>query len=259
MTSAFATEPLRPVLPPQTGITVSGLGELRDDVYSADLGWNVELAPCKCFSVYTDMSYRFVSYYWDTMWHDQRHEAMNMQVNGLNESFVGAKFFPLDYLGLAVNWRFEPGEGSRVERFERFGVEPMFVYRFSRYLMLGLSGQYYTFVEKDNFQPGNELGLKGSFVWNVFWNDARHTGWRISYANMYRWRVEESRNLNMLRPYQKMDDMYRGFRMRGDVARYFGWFTFPFAMGLAYEMNRGNLFGFETGHRLEYYIRAEFP
>ena len=99
-TSAFATEPLKPVLPPQNAIAVGGVGELRDDVYSADLKWSVELAPYNCLSFYTDMSYRFVSYEWQTMLHDQIHELVNLRVNGLNESYVGMKFFPLDSGGL---------------------------------------------------------------------------------------------------------------------------------------------------------------
>ena len=257
--TANATEPLRPVLSPRTAVDLGALGELRDDVYSADLGWMVEVAPCECSSLYTDLSYRFVSYQWETMWHDQLHEYVNLQVNGLNESYVGAKYFPVDFFGIALDWRDRPGEGSRVNRFNRLGVEPMFLYRFSGSMLLGLSGQYYTFVEDDNFQPGDEVGVKASFVWDVFWNRSAHSGWRVSYAYLYRWRIGESENMNMRKPYRKMDDMYRGFRMRGDVARYFGWFPFPFAIGMGYEMNRGYLFGFETGHRIELFVRSEFP
>ena len=256
---AGATEVLRPVLPPRNAIEVGAFGELRDDVYSADLGWSVEVAPCSCFSFYADMSYRFVSYQWETMWHDQLHEYVNLQVNGLNESYVGAKYFPFDFFGVAVNWMDQPGEGSRVNRFNRLGVEPMFLYRFSRSMLLGMSGQYYTFVEDENYQPGDELGVKASFVWNVFWDRKARSGWRVSYAYLFRWRIEESENMNMLKPYRKMDDMYRGFRMRGDVAKYFGGLPFPLGMGVGYEMNRGYLFGFETGHRVEFFVRTEFP
>ena len=122
-----ATEVLRPVLPPRNAIEVGGTAELRDDVYSFDAGWSVEVAPCSCFSFYADMSYRFVSYQWETMWHDQLHEYVNLQVNGLNESYVGAKYFPVDFFGVALNWLDQPGEGSRVNRFNRLGVEPMFL------------------------------------------------------------------------------------------------------------------------------------
>ena len=254
-----ATEVLRPVLPPRNAIEVGGTAELRDDVYSFDAGWSVEVAPCSCFSFYADMSYRFVSYQWETMWHDQLHEYVNLQVNGLNESYVGAKYFPVDFFGVALNWLDQPGEGSRVNRFNKLGVEPMLLYRFSKAMLLGLSGQYYTFIEDDNFQPGDELGVKASFVWDVFWNRSDRSGWRVSYAYLFRWRIEESENMNMRKPYRKMDDMYRGFRMRGDVARYFGGLPFPLGMGLGYEMNRGYLFGFETGHRVEFFVWTEFP
>ena len=257
--TANATEPLRPVLPPRTAVDLGALGELRDDVYSADLGWMVEVAPCECFSLYTDLSYRFVSYQWETMMHDQLHESLNLHVNGFNESFIGAKFFPVEYAGVAVSWRFRPGEGSRVERFNRLGVEPMVLYGFSSTLLLGLSLQYYTFIEDANYQPGDELGIKASFVWDVFWNKKARTGWRIAYAYLFRWRIEESENMNMRESYREMDDMYSGFRMRGEIARYFGWFPFPFGIGMAYEMNRGYLFGFATGHRGELFIRTEFP
>ena len=255
---SFATEPLKPVLPPQSALTFAGLAELRDDVYSADLKWSVEIAPCNCLSFYSDMSYRLISYEWQVMLHDQIHEMVDLQVNGLNESFVGMKFFPLPYFGLDVNWRFKPGEGSRVERFERLGVEPMGVYRFSPDMLLGISGQYYTFIEDRNYQPGDELGVKTSLVWNVAWDRVERSGWRIGYVFLFRWRVQESENRNLEADYRKMDDLYRGFRMRGDVARYVTWLPFPFGIGLAYEMNRGNLFGFETGHRAELFARYDF-
>lgn len=259
MSSAFATEPLRPSTLPQTSLFASALGELRDDVYSADIRWNVEIAPCKCFSVYTDLSYRFVSYEWDTMWHDQRSDPLNLHVNGMNETFIGAKIFPVDYFGIIVNWRFKPGDGSQVERYNRLGVEPVILFPFSRGLLLGLSSQYYTFVERENFQPGDEIGLKASFVWNLLWDYKARTGWRVEYAYLYRWRNAESRNLNMQKPYQKMDDAYSGIRMRAALSRYFGWFSFPLGVGVATEMNRGELFGFETGHTLEIFLRAELP
>lgn len=113
--SVFATEALKPVAPPESYISVGGIADLRDDVYSADLGWTVEVAPCNCFSVYTDMSYRFVSYEWDATWTDQNHEALNLHVNGLNESFVGMKFFPIQYFGIDLSWSWKiavrPGVG----------------------------------------------------------------------------------------------------------------------------------------------------
>lgn len=254
----FATEPLRPSMPPRTMLGISGLAELRDDVYSADLRWSVEVAPCNCFSVYSDMSYRFLSYQYDFMWHDQLHEMVDLHVNGLNESFVGMKIFPLEYFGVLVNWRFRPRDGSRVERFQRLGIEPTGLYQFSENMLLGGAFQYYTFIEADNFLPGDEVGLKASFVWNFLWYKKERTGWRLSYAYLFRWRIQESENRNLAKAYQKMDDEYCGFRMRGDIARYFAWFDFPLGVGMGYEMNRGSLFGFETGHSVELFVKAEF-
>lgn len=253
-----ATEPLRPLYAPQTSIKFGAVAELRDDVYSADLGWSVELAFCKCLSIYTDMSYRLVSIEFDTMLHDQIHEMVNLQVNGLNESFVGAKIMPIDNAGVVVNWRFKPGEGSRIERFMRLGVEPFALYPFSKRLLLGASFQYYTFLEDRNFQPGDEVGLKASFIWNFIWDENRQSGWQAGYAFLFRWRIEESENHNLDKEFQKMDDLYRGFRMRGELSRHVEWFPFPFSLGLAYEMNRGNLFGFETGHRIELFFKSKF-
>ena len=42
--------------------------------------------------------------------------------------------------------------------------------------------------------------------------------------------------------------------MRFDVLRSFNFFGLPIGVGLDYEINKGNLFGFETGHRIGAYI-----
>lgn len=255
---SFGTEPLKPLLPPENSIGLAGVAELRDDVYSADLKWSAEVAPCDCFGVYVDMSYRFVSYEFDTKLHNQIHEMLNLQVNGLNESFVGMKFFPIPYFGVNASWRFQPKDGSRVERFQRVGVEPTGLYPFSRNMLLGLSAQYYSFLEDQNFQPGDEVGVKTSFTWNIGWERHEKSGWRITYAYLFRWRIQESENHNLAKPYQKMDDEYRGFRMRGDIARYFQVGKNSLGVGGAYEMNRGYLFGFETGHKVEMFVKFLF-
>lgn len=257
--AAFCTEPLKPLLPPENTLYMAGVAELRDDVYSADLKWSAELAPCNCFSVYTDMSYRFISYQYELTFHDQLHEYVNLQVNGLNESFVGMKFFPFPFFGINASWRFPPSEGSQIERFPRLGIEPTGLWQFSRNMLLGISGQYYTFLEDKNYQPGDELGAKASFVWNIGWTRHERSGWRVSYAYLFRWRIQESENHNLAKAYQKMDDEYRGFRMRGAIARYYGFEKFSLGVGGAYEMNRGTLFGFETGHKVEFFVKAEFP
>jgi len=136
------------------------LAELLDDVYSADLNFSGEYAPCNRFGVYGDFSYRLISYEFDTMLHDQRHEALNLHVNGFNESYLGMKFMPYSFFGVDVNWRLPSGEGSLKNRCRRLGIEPFGIYDFSRGLLLGAAASYYTFLEDDNFQPGDEIGLK---------------------------------------------------------------------------------------------------
>lgn len=256
---AFATEALKPVASPETSILIGGTAELRDDTYSADMDMSLEAAPCRCLSFYADFSFRFLSYYWDTQWSDQSHDPLNLHVNGFNESYFGVKIFPIKYFGLALNWLALPGEGSQVNRFMRLGVEPMAVYPFSKNMNLGLSAGYYSFVERKNFQPGDELGVKASFTWKFLWREYARTGWRMDYVFLYRTRVEDNENLNMQKPFRKMDEVYDGFRMHAGISRYFSWFPFPFALGAAYEINRGYLFGFETGHRVELFLRSEMP
>jgi len=255
---SFAREPIFPVRSPASFIQFGLLAELLDDVYSADLNLSGEYAPCNCFSVYGDFSYRLISYEFDTMLHDQRHEMLNLQVNGFNESYLGMKFMPYSFFGVDVNWRLPPGEGSQVNRFHRLGIEPFGVYSFSRGLQLGAAAGYFTFLESDNFQPGDELGLKGSIEWRLAWDYELRRGWQFDYVFLYRWRIQESRNLNMDEPYQKMDDLYRGFRVRVDAARYMSVARYSLGVALFYEMNRGNLFGFETGHTLGLYTKFVF-
>lgn len=245
---ALARESISVVRGPESFVSIGGMAELRDDVYSADLNVSGEYAPCNCFSVYGDFSYRFVSYEFDTMLHDQIHELVNLRVNGFNESYVGMKFMPYSFLGVDVSWRLPPGEGSQVNRFHRLGVAPMGVFRFSKRLVLGGAVEYFTFLEKQSLQPGDELGLKYSLSWKFAWDFDEPSGWMLDYVFLYRWRLQESENLGMDKPYQKMDDLYRGLKMRVDVGRYWAISRMPLGVSLFYELNRGELFGFETGH-----------
>ena len=253
-----ARETVSPVRGPESYALFGGIAELRDDVYSADVNLAGEEAPCHCFSVYGDFSYRLVSYQWETTFHDQTHEALNLDVNGLNESYLGMKLMPYSFFGVDVNWRLPPREGSRVNRFHRFGVSPFGLYQFSKNMTLGAAVEYFTFLEKQNFQHGDELGAKGSISWKLLWDRDDYSGWKFDYAFLYRWRIQESENLNMEKPYRKMDDLYRGFRMRVDAARYFAVFRNSLGVSLFYEMNRGNLFGMETGHTLGLYAKFLF-
>ena len=207
--SSLARETISPVRAPESFVLLGGLAELRDDVYSADMNVAGEFAPCNCFSIYGDFAYRFVSYEWDGMLHDQIHEKINLQVNGLNESYLGMKLMPFPFFGVDVSWRLPPREGSRVNRFHRLGVSPMGLYHFSKNMTLGVAAEYFTFLEKQSFQPGDELGAKGSFSWRFLWDMDDHSGWQLDYVFLYRWRIQESRNLNLSEAYQKMDDLYR--------------------------------------------------
>ena len=256
--SCHARETVSPGRGPESYALFGGVAELLDDVYSADLNVAGEFAPCHCFSVYGDFSYRLASYQWDMNLHDQRHEALDLHVNGLNESYLGVKLMPLSFAGVDVNWRLPPREGSRVNRFYRIGVSPNGLYEFSRNMTLGASIEYFSFLEERSFQPGDELGAKGSISWKLLWDRDDYSGWKLDYVFLYRWRIQESRNLNLDRPYQKMDDLYRGFRMRVDDARYFSAFKNSLGIALFYEMNRGNLFGMETGHTLGLYAKFMF-
>ncbi|PWJ64207.1 hypothetical protein SAMN05720473_10482 [Fibrobacter sp. UWB15] len=256
--SLFARETVSPVRAPESYVLLGGIAELRDDVYSGDINMAGEFAPCNCFSVYGDFAYRLVSYEWNTMAHDQIHERVNLQVNGLNESYLGVKLMPFSFAGVDVNWRLPPREGSRVNRFYRIGVTPYGLYDVSRRMTIGAALEYLTFLEERNFQPGDELGLKGSFSWKLLWDSDEYSGWKLDYVILYRWRIQESRNLNLDKPYQKMDDLERGFRLRVDAAHYFSIFRNSLGAALFYEMNRGHLFGMETGHTLGIYAKFMF-
>ena len=254
--SSFATEVVRPVTAPHTAVMIGGIVELRDDVYSGDVRLSTELAFCKCLSVYSDIAYRFASYQYEVANFKQQHEIVDLRVNGFNESYLGLKISPNEYVGVNANFRFAPGEGSRKDRFQRVAVEPMAIYPFSKYLLLGASLGYYTFIEQDHFLPGDELGGKTSFVWKPFYKLETPRGLQLSYVFLLRHRVNESKNKNLKSRYQKMDDLYWGFRMRGEIAYFFE--SWPLGYGFGYEMNRGTLFGFETGHRAELFVRYDF-
>lgn len=256
--AAFARETVSPVRAPESFVLLGALAELRDDVYSGDINVAGEYAPCNCFSIYGDFAYRLVSYEWNTMAHDQIHEMVNLQVDGLNESYLGMKLVPLPFAGVDVSWRFPPREGSRVNRFHRLGVSPFGLYEFSRNMTLGAAAEYFTFLEERDFQPGDELGLKGSMSWKFLWDRDDHSGWKFDYVFLYRWRIQESENLSLRKPYRKMDDLYRGYKMRLDAARYFSSFGNSLGVALFYEMNRGYLFGMETGHTLGLYAKFLF-
>lgn len=256
--TANSRENIRPIEEPTNSVALSGLVELHDDIYSTDLNLNGEFAPCKCFSIYGDASYRFLSYQYDLMLHDQRHESLNLKVNGFNEPYIGVKFHPFPFWGIDLTWRFLPGNGSQDNRYQRLSIVPVGLYKFSPNLKLGMGIGYHTFIARDHFEPGNEVGIKASLAWRLGWNSVKNSGYEITHIFLYRWRISESRNLNMAEPYQHMNDKYRGFRMKTDATRYFKLLGKNIGLGLFYEINRGQIFGFETGHTIGFNSRILF-
>lgn len=241
---------------PSTSVLLGGLGSLRNDVYSVDMKLLGEIAPVKYVSVYGDFSYRFFSYLFDMTFHKARHSPVNMDVNGFNESYIGLKIFPLQYLGIGANWKIPPGEGSRKDRMKRLGIEPMVAYSLNTRLLVGGMLGYYTYFEQENLQLGDELGGEFSFIWKPFLEAHEKKGFQIAYVFLFRSRIEESQNMNMDKPYRGQNDYYKGFRLKLDMAYDFE--TIPLGIGAFYEMNRGLLFGFETGHQVGLYLRSNF-
>lgn len=248
--SLCATETLHPVHAPATNFSTSGIFELDEDVYSADMNISAEFAPIKRFSIYADGSFRFLSYSYEYSTEGYIHNYCNLHVNGFNETYVGARALVWHNMGLDINWRFPPGEGSQINRFHRLNVEPFALYDVSRNLTVGTAFRYNTFLEDKNYKPGDEIGIKASLVWKFWWNHAKASGWQLSETFLYQKRVEESENRNLSKPYRYMKDEYRGMKMDFDLARYFNIFSLPVGFGLNYEIHKGTLFGFETGHRL---------
>lgn len=256
---AMAREPILPVRGPSSYALLGMGAELHNDIYGGDVNLAGEFAPCNCASVYVDAGYRLVSYDFDMDGSlEMRHDVLNMDENGFNETYLGVKLMPYPFFGVDVSWRFPPGGGSQVNRFHRIGVSPMGIYDVSKHLKLGASLGYYTFLEKQDYLPGDELDLKGSLIWNLMWDEKTHSGWEVDHVFLYRWRIQESENHSMKKSCQKMHDRYQGFRMRTDVGYYFA--VTGNALGLAgfYEMNRGSLFGRETGHAVGFYSKFRF-
>ena len=248
--TCLATEPLHPISLPTSSLSIQGTVELDEDVYSGDMEVSAEYAFHPRLSLYADGAFRFLSYSYEYSTEGYIHNYCNLHVNGFNETYVGAKGMILPYLGLNVGWQFPPGEGSQKNRFHRLNVEPFGLLQFSRQLTLGTAIRYNTFLEDKNFKPGDEIGIKASFVWKPGWNDALKTGWEFSEIFLYQARIEESENRNLDSRYRGMKDKYQGIKMKFEAMRYFNIAGFSTGFGLNYEIHDGTLFGFETGHRV---------
>ena len=248
--TCLATEPLHPISLPTSSFSIQGTVELDEDVYSGDMEVSAEYAFHPRLSLYVDGAFRFLSYSYEYSTEGYIHNYCNLHVNGFNETYVGAKGMILPYLGLNVGWQFPPGEGSQKNRFHRLNVEPFGLLQFSRQLTLGTAIRYNTFLDDKNFKPGDEIGIKASFVWKPGWNDSLKTGWEFSEIFLYQARIEESENRNLDSRYRGMKDKYQGIKMKFEAMRYFNIAGFSTGFGLNYEIHDGTLFGFETGHRV---------
>ena len=249
-----ATEVLHPITPPTTHAIAEGTFELDEDVYSFDTRFSIELAPTERFSLYADVSYRFMEYSYEYSTKGYVHNYCNLHTNGFNETYVGFRSIIFRHIGLDWGWRFPPGEGSRLQRFHRLNIEPFVYLPFSKSLLLGTSLRYNRFLEDKNYKPGDEIGIKASFVWKLRWDEEKGTGWKISETALFQTRFHDSKNLNLEEEYSSMDDRYSGFKFRFDVSRSFSLFKVPIGIGLDYEIHKGTLFGFETGHRIGAYF-----
>ncbi len=252
--NGVATESLRPVAAPRTFVEYAIEAELDEDVYSGDLSLSAEYTPCDCFGIYLDGAYRMLSYSYEYSTEGYIHNYANLHVSGFNETYLGFKTMVYRNFGVDVNWRFPPGEGSQKNRFHRLNVEPYGVFPLVKNLELGVSFRYNTFLEDKNYKPGDELGLKASVAWRPFDEPGESPLWVFSGVALFQARIEESENHNMKKAYQKMDDIYQGFKMKLSVRRYFDFMKVPFGVGMDYEIHTGTLFGFETGHRIGVHI-----
>lgn len=254
---AHATERLHPIDFPTTQATLNGYAELDDDVYSGDMTLSMEYAPISRVSLYADASYRFLSYSYEYSTEGYIHNYCNLHVNGFNETYIGAKAILWRTHGLDISWRFPPGEGSQLNRFHRLKVEPFSVWQVSRHLALGTALRYSTFLQSANFEPGDELGLRATLAWKFGWNDERQTGWKFTHMWLYQARIQTSENHNLSRPYSEMKDKYRGLKIDYEIDRYFNILGAHLGFGLNYQIHKGTLFGFETGHLIGFNIKLQ--
>ena len=250
LSKVYATEGLVPLHFPATAISLEEAEELDDDVYSNDLTVSGEYALTDWFSFYGSSSFRFASYSYEHSTEGYIHNYCNLHVNGFNESYLGVRTLFYRNFGLDAGWRFPPGEGSQKDRFHRLNAEPFVLFPATRHLLLGTALRYNKFLEDKNFEPGDEIGFKTSLLWKFWWSDSEQTGWKLSEVLLYQARFQESENHNLAKNCRKMDDKYKGMKIAFALARDFRLFDTPLELGLNYTINKGTLFGFETGHRI---------
>ena len=257
--TCLATEPLHPISLPTSSLSIQGTVELDEDVYSGDMEVSAEYAFHPRLSLYVDGAFRFLSYSYEYSTEGYIHNYCNLHVNGFNESYLGVRTLFYRNFGLDAGWRFPPGEGSQKDRFHRLNAEPFVLFPATPHLLLGTSLRYNTFLEDKNYKPGDEIGFKASLLWKFWWSDAENTGWKFSEVILYQARIQESENHNLAKNCRKMDDKYKGMKIAFALARAFRLFNAPLELGINYTINKGTLFGFETGHRVGIYLGSELP
>lgn len=246
---AQAAEMLAPVAAPANSFLLSGVADLRDDVYSGDVRAAFEIAPVNFASVFVDGSYRFKTYEFNTKLHGQIHELIDLRVEGLNATTVGAKVFPIENFGIAIAYTFPAREGNTREHHPKFKTELQSVFPLLSWIRIGYALEYLKNFERNALQLGDELGSKASVVLDVW-------GLELAYVFLFRSRVEESVNRHLAKPYRGMGDNYQGYRMHVELSKVCKFRLFSIRPGVSYEMSKGYLFGFETGHRLELFVKV---
>lgn len=251
LVASVFSEIVHPVQLPKNQVILGSVLDLNDDVYSLDARLYGELSVRRSLSFFFEGAYRFFSIQYELTPHGHLHEFAEVGSEGLNGTILGGKISPLDHFGLALAYRFPAENESSNERFPRLSIETLYEFPITSYLLVGYSVEYQTFLERTNFQPGDEVGSKLSFRW-LF------PQWHFNYVLLFRKRIEESRNYNLAKFYQKMDDAYRGVRIRYEFIRVYELKELYFKPGVAYDVSAGTLFGFEIGHRLECFLMVEW-
>ena len=246
-----ALEIVNPVFYPQSTVVLGYSLNLDDDVYSGDVVGSVEWAVTPRWSLLLASSYRTVSYLYEISDFEQVHEYMDLETEGFNRSYVGFKYAFSKYAGFESVFRSRAFGGDTKELYNGLKSSLLLFIPFSQRVFVGGSLEWTKFFERHNFEPGRELGGKLSLVWQP-------GRWRIEDVILFRTRYEDSRNLNLNEYYQKQKDQYNGVKVRFAVERKFISDQNPLSLGLGYQLNRGHLFGRETGHLMDLYLKKNF-
>lgn len=243
-----ALEHALPIRYPERSLMLGYAASVMDDIYSGDVDARGEFAFNKRVSLWASTSFRTVSYLYEVSHFEQIHGYLNLQTYGFNASYFGMKYVPAKHFGIGATYRMRSFDGDRDEIFHGLETNFLLFYPFSERLLLSGSLDLLKSFPRHGFEPGAEWGAVASLVY-------KPGKWEYESVILYRKRLQESLNLNMERRYQGQKDDYAGVKVRGAISRVFFEEEFPMRFGFAYETNRGNLFGRETGHLIELFIR----